>query len=252
MFQKLLKPYTGQKYKGINGPSVLIITGVLLVLLSMAVTYLGLGYTYAVERASVSLGLGQQWVAGNPEPGQPGDLFNQLKLTVKTGDTVLYDGKLSGLGEPVDVTDLIGPITPGQPLSMDYEVYLPGRETGNEFQGSYLVTKFIVYAKCMTEEDEEIPCTISTEPEDILFDLGNLNPGDRYRGELKVTVKVSDEYIEIPDEEIPGGPKIPDEEIPGGPLPKTGEGSSHFTAIGFAMVVMGFILKGIKPRYGSV
>lgn len=219
---------------------MLIVIGALIVLFNMLVTNLGYGYTYALERASVSLGLAQEWVAGDPRPGQPGDLFNQLELTVKTGDTTLYEGKLSGLKEPVDVTERIGSIALNQPLTMDYEVYLPGRETGNEFQGSHLVTRFIILAKCTTEEGEEVPCTISMEPKEILFDLRNLNPGDRHRGELTLRVTVSDEYIEIPDEEVPGGP-----------LPKTGEGANYLTAVGFAMVVMGFILKRVKPRYAN-
>ncbi len=102
-----------------------------------------------------------EWVAGNPLPGDAGDLFDQMVMTITWRDWVLYSGPLSGLAEPLNLSVLIGPIRYGQTLELIVSVFLPGPETGNEFQGSSLLTRFVFYTQCggVTDIPPEDPGT---------------------------------------------------------------------------------------------
>ena len=42
----------------------------------------------------------------------------------------------------------MGPLRPGQTVDLDFSIFLPGRETGNEFQGSTVTTKIVLIAQC--------------------------------------------------------------------------------------------------------
>lgn len=85
-------------------------------------------------------------VDGNPLPGEPGDLYAQMTMTITCGERVIYSGPLNGLAEPLDLSAQTGPIRPGQAHHLEVTVHLPGPETGNEFQGSTLRTRFVFHA----------------------------------------------------------------------------------------------------------
>ncbi len=95
--------------------------------------------------------MSHQWVDGDPLPGELGDLYGQLVITVTWQGKLLYRGPLDGLLEPINISALIGPIRPGQQIDLDFNIVLPGPETGNEFQGSSLKTRFVFYSQCAGE-----------------------------------------------------------------------------------------------------
>lgn len=95
----------------------------------------------------------QEWLDGNPLSGEQGDLYNQIILIITWRGIELYYGLLSGLEEPLNISSIIGPLRPGQVMNLDFTVYLPGPQTGNEFQGSTLNTRFIFYTRCGTETE---------------------------------------------------------------------------------------------------
>lgn len=82
-------------------------------------------------------------VSGTPDVGEPGELYAQLQLTLRRGERIIYCGPMCGLQEPLNLGAVIGPLRPGQTLPLDITVSLPGPETGNEFQGSTLSTRFL-------------------------------------------------------------------------------------------------------------
>lgn len=92
-------------------------------------------------------------VAGNPSPGEPGDLFSQLAATLKWRDVTIYSGRLGHLGEPLNISGKIGPIRPGQTLDLDLCISLPGAETGNAFQGATATARTILITACADEEE---------------------------------------------------------------------------------------------------
>ncbi len=159
--------------------------------------------------------LGMKWTGGDPLPGEIGDLYNQITMVISYQELVFYDGLMSDLeGDKndrdslLDLGYLVGPIFPGEPIDLDFTVFLPGAETGNEFQGSMLQTTIFLLTSCGTVT--EIP----PEP---------------------------------PGTEPPGGTNPPGTEPPGTnppELPKTGV-FIHivFTFIGFFLIIAGLMLK---------
>jgi LPXTG-motif cell wall-anchored protein len=170
-------------------------------------------YTYAGTVPTVRLWLQQEYISGKPPQGQPGDLFSQLQLTVVCRDTLLYEGAMSGLPDPLPVTDKIGPLAAGQTVRIFLSVHLPGPETGNEYQGSSVSTRFSVLARCAWPDGTPAQCALSIDPEDYLFNLGNLNPGDRHDGELVIKVG---EVSPIPIPILPPPAPVP---APPAPIP---------------------------------
>jgi hypothetical protein len=110
-----------------------------------------------VGEAPAYLYLRQEWLQGNPLPGMPGDLYSQLVMVISYQGRQIYRGKMSALPNPVNVTlmTLGRPILVGESIRLDCSVHLPGPETGNEFQGSSVVTRLVFYTACF--EDEEVP-----------------------------------------------------------------------------------------------
>ncbi|UNC93466.1 LPXTG cell wall anchor domain-containing protein [Candidatus Contubernalis alkaliaceticus] len=235
--------------------SMMIITGVFMVLASMGMLMQPY-YTSAEEKPTVDIWLRQEWLGGSPERGEPGDLYDQLVLTVSHRENILYQGPMSGLDQPFSVTEIIGPVTSGQNVIIDFFVDLPGPETGNEFQGSYLSTSMTVLTACTWPEEEGLPCIVTVSPEESLFNLQNLNPGDRYTG--SITVSLWDEITVDPEE--PGGDpgssgkkKDEEKEITIDPeLPGTGETQAFLlTLFGFLMIFSGIILKRMFRNKGE-
>lgn len=107
------------------------------------------------------LWLTHEWVDGNPLPGEQGDLFSQLVMTISWRGITLYHGPLEGLEELLNISIQIGPLRPGQSLDLDFDIFLPGQSTGNDFQGSTVTTRMIILTACGdgTEEPPEKPGT---------------------------------------------------------------------------------------------
>lgn len=98
------------------------------------------------------------------EPGLgEADLFDQLVISVYLDDELLYNGKMKGFA--TENTSL-GSLINNESKKMKVSVNLPGKETGNEFQGEELVANWIFTAQstCLGETpDPESP--IDVEPE---------------------------------------------------------------------------------------
>lgn len=224
---RLLKVFKSRNFPRHSSGSVLMIAGILIAFIGLfllAEPY----YTYAVERARVNLWLKQEVVDANPLPGQPGSLYEQLILEVECRGRTLYSGSMSGLAGPFNLSALTGPVYTGETLSINFHVHLPGPETGNEYQGSRLVTKFTLISELLDPDRKVVSYKISISPREALFNLQNLNPGDSYSGVLKVTLTTD--------------------------LPRTTGAVSTIgiTLLGFLMILGGLLLKRkFKRNYST-
>lgn len=110
--------------------------------------------------------LKHEWVDGDPLRGEVGDLFSQLNMTISWRNVDLYSGPMNGLVEPLDISVQIGPVRPAETMELDFYIWLPGPETGNEFQGATVTTRVILLAICGSEEDvpPDPPGTDPPEP----------------------------------------------------------------------------------------
>lgn len=109
--------------------------------------------------SSANLYITWDWVSGDPELGELGSLFEQLTLVISYKGEELYRGPMMKgpqAGTPSKLTDAlyIAFMKYGDVLKLDFTVILPGPETGNEFQGSTLVTKIVFYTICSDAPDE--------------------------------------------------------------------------------------------------
>ena len=99
------------------------------------------------------------FISGTPGLGELGSLFEQLILVISYKGEELYRGPMMTgpqAGTPSQLTDAlyIAFMNYGDELELDFTVILPGPETGNEFQGSTLVTKIVFYTICSDVPDE--------------------------------------------------------------------------------------------------
>jgi uncharacterized repeat protein (TIGR01451 family) len=113
-----------------------------------------------IKTGSSSANLYMTWdfISGDPTKGLDGSLFEQLILVIKHKGEELYRGPMSNgpqAGSPSQLSDalFIAFMEHGDELELEFSVILPGPETGNEFQGSTLVTKIVFYTICSEEED---------------------------------------------------------------------------------------------------
>lgn len=214
----LLKVFRSSKFPRRGAGSVLLIAGIL-------ISFIGLFlltepyYTYAVERARINFWLQQEVVEANPLPGQSGSLYEMMILQVECRGRILYNGPMSGLVGPFNLSTLTGPVYTGETITITFHIHLPGPQTGNEYQGAHLVTKFILLTEMVDPDKTAVSYKISVSPREALFDLRNLNPGDSYSGVLKVTLEAD--------------------------LPRTTGAVSTIaiTLLGFLMILSGLLLK---------
>ena len=108
--------------------------------------------------SSANLYMTWDFISGDPTIGQEGSLFEQLILVISYKGEELYRGPMINgpqAGTPSALTDAlyIAFLEHGDELELDFTVILPGPETGNEFQGSSLVTKIVFYTICDDEPD---------------------------------------------------------------------------------------------------
>ncbi|NLC51484.1 MAG: hypothetical protein GX764_04160, partial [Firmicutes bacterium] len=152
------------------------------------------------------------WLEGDPGVGELGDLYEQLLVTLFYKGKEVYCGSMKGLDgafaelqEPKK--DYMGVLEPGESEDLKFSVYLPGPETGNEFQGSSLKTEIIIKAFCERDEEDDDEHQRRKKPRP------QPEPDDP-----------EDEEIEISLEPPGGEPESkPGEEADPEPLPKTGE-----------------------------
>ena len=86
--------------------------------------------------------------------GEP-DLEKQLKLTVKYKGKDIYNGNMSDF-DNADDSIALGTFSPGETQNIDVTVYLPGEETGNEFQGKSVKTEWVFTASRMQSNNEKV------------------------------------------------------------------------------------------------
>ena len=215
---RLLEVFWNNKFPRRGAGSVLLIGGILF-------SFIGLFlltepyYTYAVERARINFWLKQELVEAEPLPGERGNLYDQLIQVVSFRGHTLYNGPMSGLVGPFNLSALTGPVYTGETITITFHVHLPGPQTENEYQGAHLVTKFILLTEMVDPDKTAVSYKISVSPWEALFDLRNLNPGDSYSGVLKVTLEAD--------------------------LPRTTGAVSTIaiTLLGFLMILGGLLLK---------
>jgi LPXTG-motif cell wall-anchored protein len=90
-----------------------------------------------------------------PLPGEP-DLFKQIKLTITFRGKVIFNGSMFNFASSKGGLSL-GIFKPSEIQELTATVYLPGAETGNEFQGLRLDTKWIFTAT--SKDAGELPKT---------------------------------------------------------------------------------------------
>lgn len=193
-------------------------------------------------------------VLGKEVNGVRGNLDDKLVLTVThENGKELHNGPISKFNKNV----LVGDIRRGNPVNLTFTVHLPGRTTGNEYQGASLKVRWIVtaqYEPSVTPTPTDTPLSPPTEPPSQTVTTIPSQPP----AEPTPTVTETPEIIDIEDEETPEGPGEPEEhdepgddetgiiiikeeELPKG-LPKTGE----MPPILFYGLGAGAIYAGIK------
>ena len=98
-----------------------------------------------------------------PTEGEP-DLYKQIQLTITNRGELIYIGTLYGFANSENGISL-GYFTPSQFSDLIAEVYLPGAETGNEFQGKNIENRWVFTALSKTEEKPEDDIEVDEIPE---------------------------------------------------------------------------------------
>ena len=117
-------------------------------------------------------------VSLEPEAGEA-DLFNQLVLTINYDGDEIYKGPMADFARS---NFPLGTLKPGDDKELNVVVYLPGPETGNEFQGKFVEVRWIFIA-------EQRP---NDPPEDI-------DEPDRPEKEKETTAKEEDIPLTSPE-----------------------------------------------------
>lgn len=91
-----------------------------------------------------------------PSEGEP-DLYKQLLMTVNLRGKEIFNGSMIDFAKGNGIS--LGKFEPGDIVDMAVNVSLSGKDTGNEFQGKKLDTKWIFTAVSETTEipDEPVP-----------------------------------------------------------------------------------------------
>lgn len=200
-------------------------------------------------RSSFYLYMRAERMSPIPEEGDI-DLFEQLNLTVYLHGNIVYSGSMKDFATS---SISLGVFNPNDIKDLNAAVYLPGPETGNEFQGAGVEVKWIFIAESdvPTEEPEE-PEEPEKPEESEEFEEQEEIIEDR----IPETIPEENEE-EIIGEKIPEvAPKIIEEEeiieekIPQSVLkmPRTGEiPSSLFYGAGMLFLFIG-VQMGFKRK----
>lgn len=88
--------------------------------------------------------------------GEDADLFKHLQLTIYLGDKEIYSGSMKDFATS---NISLGKFEPHEVGTLRAKIHLPGPETGNEYQGANLDTKWIFTAQLeeafLGEDDED-------------------------------------------------------------------------------------------------
>ncbi len=114
--------------------------------------------------ADAELYFAWEYIRGNSEKGEDGDLFDQLEMVIESEGTVLFEGLMSdweydrdnpSMNDAINITDELGMefIAQGDEITLDFKVVLPGPETGNEYQGATLETRMVFFTICTNGDD---------------------------------------------------------------------------------------------------
>lgn len=218
-----------------------------------------------------------EYMEGDPPTGAVGSLFEQLEMTVRSGDTIIFDGVMGdwlydsenpSRDNAVNLTSALGMdfIRQGDEIVLTFTVTLPGPTTGNVFQGATLLTRLVFFTLCEgpqppgedEDEDELIidpddpqvtpdpapPAPddgeVILDPEDprVTPDPGTPGPGD---GEL---VLDPEEPRVSPDPEQPRTVVVMPESPRTSPtLPQTGGASYILQLFGLLLLGAGLALR---------
>ena len=188
-----------------------------------------------------------EYVDGDPEPGDEGSLFDQLKMIVLSEGIELFSGNMNdwqynsanpSIDDTINLTDALEmeAILQGEKITLDIRVHLPGPETGNEFQGSTLITRMVFFTICTGEDPDLDPDPDSDPAPGPDPDLIIVEPDD--------PAVSPDPMPEQGDPEEPGIIII-DPEPPkvNPPLPRTDGASIGLFAAGLLLMIAGISLK---------
>lgn len=137
-----------------------------------------------------------------PQIGEA-DLFKQLILTVYLDNVQIYSGSMKDYA-PSNIS--LGDFNPNTGKELRAVVHLPGRETGNEFQGKSLTVNWYFIAQLDDSEEPETPGTPTTPitPTTPTTPTTPIRPGQT----VPSTEEAVEEMEEI-DQEIPeGAPQV--------------------------------------------
>lgn len=188
-----------------------------------------------------------------------GYLADAMKLTIKDGRNMIADDLFRNVVDNGSI--FIGTLAPGTSKILDLSTYLPGDETGNEYQGAYMKVSWTFVTQCSSSGDGEErddsgggtgggagagntttpPGEIVVPPEEILIEDERVPMG-------------SDELVEPDEANTPHEPiepgeseiTIEDDKMPYGYLtiPKTGQmASMYFYSLGTLIMMIGLQLK---------
>jgi hypothetical protein len=164
---------------------VTILTVILFPMLS------GIKHTLAKEVASVNLYIKQEKIA--PGSNNTIDLFKQLNISINyviKDNGTDYITKEVFAGKMSEWTDylFIAKVISGEDVKLDFVVSLPGKETGNEFQGLETRTKFLIGTTCTLPNGQIIDCPVKITSGQELFNIKNMVPGDSFKRRMTFTV----------------------------------------------------------------
>ena len=106
------------------------------------------------------------WFEKEPALGEP-DLYAQILATLTVKEKVLYSGPMIGFagGEGISLANLL----PGESQEIDILLYLPGKDTGNEFMDVTHINQGIFTA--IQEVEEESPTPLPETPVETPTDI---------------------------------------------------------------------------------
>lgn len=114
-------------------------------------------------------------------PDEEFNLFEQLVLIIKQGDQILYEGPMVGGSSPGDPLlfenfEYLVSMVQGDVVLLDFFIILPGRSTGNEYQGAYLEAELIFVSVCQDTPRPDINIEKATNGEDADIPTGPFIP----------------------------------------------------------------------------
>lgn len=121
------------------------------------------------------------YVAGNPPYPGENNLFEQLRMVIKQGDLILYEGPMVGgssPGDPLVIEDFeyLISMVQGDVVVLDFIITLPGSITGNFYQGAELETELIFVSVCSDSPRPSINIEKATNGEDADLPTGPFIP----------------------------------------------------------------------------